>query len=100
MAEVFYHPRARHDLTDVFRHIAEVNPDAAARCVRQVDQKARLLALSPQMGQVAEELAAELRRFPVGNYLIFYRPTGRGIEVVRVLHGARDWAALFRDEPS
>jgi toxin ParE1/3/4 len=26
----------------------------------------------------------------VGNYLIFYRPISDGIEIVRVLHGARD----------
>jgi hypothetical protein len=31
----------------------------------------------------------------VRNYLIFYRPTDQGIEVVRVLHGARDLPPLF-----
>jgi toxin ParE1/3/4 len=31
----------------------------------------------------------------VGNYVVFYRPIENGIEVVRVLHGRRDIAALF-----
>jgi toxin ParE1/3/4 len=29
-------------------------------------------------------------------YLVFYIPRSDGIEVVRVLHGARDLEALFR----
>ena len=29
------------------------------------------------------------------NYVIFYRPTGAGIDVVRVIHAARDIEALF-----
>jgi toxin ParE1/3/4 len=41
-----------------------------------------------------------MRWFPVKgfpNYLVFYRPILRGIEVVRVLHGARDIAAQFTE---
>ena len=32
------------------------------------------------------------------DYLIFYRPTKRGIDVVRVLHGARDLRRILRRE--
>ncbi len=28
-------------------------------------------------------------------YLVFYRPTASGIEILRVIHGARDLAAIF-----
>jgi toxin ParE1/3/4 len=31
-------------------------------------------------------------------YLIFYVPLPNGIEVVRVLHGARDLAAAFEED--
>jgi plasmid stabilization system protein ParE len=31
------------------------------------------------------------------NFLIFYRQTRRGIEIVRVLHGARDIRRTFED---
>lgn len=31
------------------------------------------------------------------NHLIFYRPVEGGIEVLRVLHGARDINAIFED---
>lgn len=44
----------------------------------------------------------ELRRFPVSRpfekHLIFYKPTAVGIDVVRVLHGARDIDAILADE--
>ncbi|MBF0110069.1 MAG: type II toxin-antitoxin system RelE/ParE family toxin [Magnetococcales bacterium] len=28
--------------------------------------------------------------FPVGNYLIFYRPANHGVEIIRVLHASRN----------
>ncbi len=56
---------------------------------------AKFLAECPQMGQSADDLAPALRRFPVGNFLIFYAITEDGIAVIRVLHGARDIETLF-----
>ena len=38
-----------------------------------------------------------LRSWSVGNYVIFYRQVSTGIDIVRVLHGARDIEALFHD---
>lgn len=40
---------------------------------------------------------SNLRSHPHGNYVIFYRPIGDGIEIVRVLHGARDIDAAFTE---
>jgi toxin ParE1/3/4 len=57
--------------------------------------KAALLAERPGMDRSCPELAAELHNFPVGDYLIFYRPTEDGIEVIRVLYAARDIATLL-----
>lgn len=42
------------------------------------------------MGRKVEELAPNLRSFPIGSYLIFYRPIEDGIQLIRILHGARD----------
>jgi plasmid stabilization system protein ParE len=36
-----------------------------------------------------------VRRRPVGDYLIFYRVAADRVEVVHVLHGARDYEALL-----
>jgi toxin ParE1/3/4 len=40
-----------------------------------------------------------VRRRPFGDYLIFYRISAREAQVLRVLHGARDYErVLFPDE--
>ncbi|MFM6138177.1 MAG: type II toxin-antitoxin system RelE/ParE family toxin [Cuspidothrix sp.] len=36
-----------------------------------------------------------MRYFPVGNYLILYREIKDGIEIVRVVHGARHLPDVF-----
>lgn len=42
------------------------------------------------------ELAPELRGFPVVGYMVYYTPRERGgIRVERIVHGARNQAALF-----
>jgi toxin ParE1/3/4 len=47
------------------------------------------------MGRSRPELAAGVHSFPVARYVVFYRPASAGVEVVRVLHGARDIGATF-----
>jgi toxin ParE1/3/4 len=50
------------------------------------------------IGRARPELFADLRSLPFGRYVIFYLPRKRGIEVVRVLHGARDLKSLFDED--
>ena len=50
------------------------------------------------MGRVRSELAPELRSFPVGRYVVFYLPCPDGIDIVRVLHGARDIETVLQSE--
>ena len=50
---------------------------------------------SPEIGECQDDLKPGLRRFVVGNYLVFYEPIPGGMRVVRVLHGARRWEEGF-----
>jgi len=34
----------------------------------------------------------------MGNYVIFYRKALRGIDIIRVLHGARDIERIFEED--
>jgi toxin ParE1/3/4 len=86
---------ASSDLEEILLFIAQDDPDAANRFIRTIVSRFPTLASMPHMGRHREELSAQLRSFPVGNYVIFYRPMDGGIEVVRVLHGARDFPSLF-----
>jgi len=87
--------QADADLLQIATFIAEDKPDAARRLIDLIDEKCRLLASSPEIGWLRNDLSARLRSFPVGSYIIFYRPIEDGIEVIRVLHGARDLPSFF-----
>jgi toxin ParE1/3/4 len=86
---------ALRDLEEIHDHIAADNPSVAARWIDRIEEGCRKLAEMPGMGREREELAAGLRSFPVGVYIVFYREVEDGIQVIRVLHGARDLDTLF-----
>ena len=86
---------ARNDLNEIVEYIAQHNVSAARRLVEQIEEACRTLARHPKLGTRRDELLADLRVFPVRKYVICYRPTGDGIDVIRVVHGARDFDRLF-----
>jgi len=81
---------AQTDLDDVWLYIAQDNPRAADRFLDDLEDKLVMLATQPHLGRRCDELGAGLQRFPVGAYVIFYRIRAKHMEIVRVLHGARD----------
>jgi toxin ParE1/3/4 len=87
--------QARADLQEIEDYISCDNPDAAARLLLTIDEKCGLLAFHPGIGFDRSELRPDLRSFVAGNYVIFYKPKNDGIEIVRILHGARDVAKFF-----
>lgn len=87
--------RAEQDLLDIWLYIATDNIDAADRVIDQIDAACRTLARSPGLGQSRPELGQDVRSFPVRSYLVFYRKAPPTIQVLRVLHGARDIPAAF-----
>jgi toxin ParE1/3/4 len=98
MARVTRRPLAAADILDIWDHIAEDSLDQADRWIDKLDEKFGILATQPLMGRAREELTADLRSFPFGRYVIFYMPVQDGIDVVRVLHSARDVDAAFGEE--
>lgn len=86
---------ARSDLEGIWFYIAQDNPAAADKFIQAVVTRFPKLAAMPGLGRPREELSLRLRSFPVGRYVIFYRTIENGIEIVRVLHGARDLPPLL-----
>jgi len=78
------------DYEEIWRYVARDNSAAAGRLITALERHLSTIAAMPGCGREEPKLAADLRSFPVGNYLIFYRPIANGIALVRVLHGARD----------
>ncbi len=97
MPRITRRPLAETDILEIWDYIAEDTFAAADRWVDQLDEKLRLLAIQPLMGRTRDELERGVRSLPFGRYVIFYMPTDVGIDVVRVLHGARDIDAVFGD---
>lgn len=88
-------PQASEDIAEIWDHIADDDLAAADRWLDRLDRQLRLLATQPLMGRARSELAEGIRSFPMGRYVVFYMPLHDGIDVVRVLHSARDIDALF-----
>ena len=88
-------PRADQDLEELWFFIAQDDPAAADRWLDTLEEKIALLADNPLMGPARPDIARELRYHPVGNHLLLYRVIQGGIEIVRVVHGARDLLNLF-----
>ena len=86
--------RALRDLDGVWDYIARDNPAIADHLLDKIAATCEMLERQPMIGEARPDLAVNLREVPVGNYVIFYRPLTDGIEVVRVLHAARNVAAF------
>jgi len=93
---------ARLDVMDIVGNIGAGNPLAAARFTQAVRATEELLLASPGIGSGRDydnPALTGMRWHSVRGfrkYLVFYIPRSDGIEVVRVLHGARDLEVLFR----
>lgn len=98
MSAVTLRPRAITDLAEIWNYIADDSEQRADGFIDLLDRKINVLAQRPNMGRVREELAEGFRSFPVDRYIIFYRFTPKGIEIVRVLHGARDLNTIFNED--
>lgn len=101
MAVVRLKPAAEKDVAHLVHHLFTQSADTASRFYAAVEDACSQLAESPNLGGVVDtdsEALAGVRVWGLPgfrNYLIFYRPLADGVEVVRVLHGARDWLAIL-----
>lgn len=89
--------QAEKDIEELWLYIAADNMLAADRVLDDIEAQCHLIATQPGMGRPRPELALapDMRSFPVGRYIIFYQTLPDGIEIIRVLHSARDLDALL-----
>jgi plasmid stabilization system protein ParE len=90
-------PRAEQDLGDIWDYIAADSVEAAGRVLDTLEKTVERLAKNPGLGHMREELADRRHRFfLVYSYLIVYRFGTRPLQVIRVLHAARDVQTILR----
>ena len=101
-------PRVKADLAGHYAFIARDKVEPAERFLREAQVAFERLAHMPGLGRTWESPDPRLdgvRVYPLPhgfrNYLVFYKPVPEGIEVMAVLHGARDLGAILHefDEP-
>jgi toxin ParE1/3/4 len=97
MGQVQIRARARRDILEVAEYFEDESGIALAdRFLTAVQDSFEALARTPKAGApcgFTKPSTKRLRRWPVKdfeNWLIFYLPKRNGVEIVHVLHGARD----------
>ena len=89
-------PRAHRDLVDIALYIGEDSPAAGERFLDAFEYTTELLLQLPTLGSLCSVSAPSLRGLRVvtvrgfRNFLILYKSLDKQLEIVRVIHGARD----------
>ena len=89
-------PEAAWDIRDIWAYIAKDNVKAARKVRLSILDACRLLAGNPRIGHPQPDWTDQPVHFwPVGTYLIVFRPETEPLNIVRVLHGSRDIPRLI-----
>ena len=101
MRHVLRRPQARRDVVATTLYIAEESTDAARRFLDAIERTIAAIAAMPGIGaprRYRDPRLEGLRMIAVQGFekhLVFYHPIEASIEVVRVLHAARDIQAIL-----
>ena len=103
MPRVIKRVAAKRDLTDHFVFLGEnASVEVARRFLHACNVSFETVARMPQLGtqrKFRNPRFSSVRVWLVKGferYLIFYRPLADGVEILRVIHGARDIERLFQ----
>ena len=91
MGRVRYTKRAREDMRDIWLQVARRRSESVAdKIVERIEERSRQLNDHPQLGRVRPEIAEGARALVAGRWLLLYRLTPDGVQIVRIVDGARD----------
>lgn len=84
------------DLKEIGRWIAQDNPRRARSFVKDLSDASMALGRQPRRFPVVLQAGrSPVRKRAHHGYLIFYRIETETVQVVRIVHGSRDWAAML-----
>lgn len=93
MAEARLSPRAQRDLEQLFDFtVKRWGLAQAMRYAELIEAACAELAEAPQRAQACDHIRQGYRRRVVERHMIYFRQTGFGIAVVRILHQRMDAA--------
>ncbi len=88
-------PAARNDLLEIADFIALDNPARALSFVAEIEAAIATIVERPGSFPSRDELIVGLRNARHGRYLIFFLVDDEEVQIVRVLHAARDLPQAF-----
>lgn len=88
-------PAAENDLIDIWCSAALENPSSADRFLETIANRILQLTIFPDSGPRRPDIAPDARTLVIGNYLVLYRHVPMKVEILRIVHGARDPATLL-----
>lgn len=95
MAHLVILPAAQADLSEIGDFIALDNPGRAATFVDEIEARLLQIASRPSSFPARDDLYEGLRSARHGRYLIFFIGSTEKIEVIRILHAARNLQRIF-----
>ena len=88
---------AKRDLDEIFHYWARrASLEVADRIIDRIADRFWLLGEHPDAGRRSEDIAAGVKSFPAGKYLIYYRNTRQGTDILHIFRGARDQLTAFK----
>ncbi|HEY0321472.1 MAG TPA: type II toxin-antitoxin system RelE/ParE family toxin [Pyrinomonadaceae bacterium] len=61
---------AQEDLEGIWEYVAEHNPEAASKLIKEITRRFAILCAHPHIGREQAELLINLRSFAVKDYLL------------------------------
>lgn len=100
MGRIVRRPEFKADLHEIWSYIAADSEKRADSFLAVLETKFHKLSGAPMIGVAKLPSFPAVRLFPFKGYLILYEPLpgGDGVELIRLLHGAREWRRLFGED--
>lgn len=103
MTGVVIREEARIDLQEIYAYIVTDSERAALNVVLAFERLFSLLAVHPMLGRRLSSKSKRARFYSatgiIRNYGVIFRPIEAGIEVLQILHGAKNQPSSLRDIP-
>jgi len=85
-------PRAQADLDEIWDYtVKHWGVEQAEFYVRQIQTAIEAVAAEPRRGRPCDVIRAGYKKYYAGSHVLFFRLTGNGIDVIRILHRNMDF---------
>jgi len=94
---ITYAALAEQDVRDAWNYIAERNSIAADALIDDMSRAEAVLQDNPMVGVLRPDLGRAIRAWPIrSGYTFYYSYDAGSLQVLRILHHARDVRRLFQ----